>query len=97
MLLYLIIFQILIKTKKRYGWIRTSVLSGIVGECSIFELHIFGIFGIFGIFWGLGQLESNVIVFNRDMEGPDGLGNSRVAPLVSRRRRARHTDGFCNR
>jgi hypothetical protein len=70
----------------------------VLSESALYLSYIsLGFFGIFCDFWGLGQLESNVIVFNRDMEGPDGLGNSRVAPLVSRRRRARHTDGFCNR
>jgi hypothetical protein len=68
------------------------------------ELHVFVFFFFFFLFfsffwWGLGQHESNGVVFNGGIECSDGLGNSRDAPLVSRggRRTAGHTDGFCNR
>ena len=64
------------------------------------ELHIFVFcFSFFFFFFlfggGLGQHESNGVVFNRGIECSDGLGNSRDAPLVSRG--AGHTDGLCNR
>ena len=61
------------------------------------ELHIF-VFSFFSFFLGglgLGQHESNGVVFNGGIECSDGLGNSRDAPLVSRG--AGHTDGLCNR